>query len=176
MKKSVIAAAAVAAFSLVSASGAFAQSATQTIGLSAFVNALCTINGTATGAAAETGTVVTSGTNASAQSLSLTSGGSYTVACSTPSVVAVTSANDGIKANTFTAGTNFINYTATVQQGARTTTLTTLGTGTPRTTTDAPGALPAYSGPMTIGVATAVAASLSPGGYTDTLTVTLTPQ
>ncbi len=177
MKKSVIAAVTVAGFSILGASGAFAQAATQTIGLSAFVNALCTINGTATGAAGETGTVVTSGTSASAQTLSLTSGGSYTVACSTPSLVAITSANDGIRANTFGGGTNYIDYTATVTQGARTTLLTTAGgTTAPRVVSQAPGALPAYNGTMTIDIATAAATGLSPGSYADTLTVTLTPQ
>jgi hypothetical protein len=177
MKNSVLKAAAIAGFSVLGASGAFAQSATQTIGLNAFVNALCTINGSATGAAGEIGTVVTSGTNASAQSVSLTSGGSYTVACSTPNLVTITSANDGIKANTPTAGTNFINYTATVTQGIRTSTLTTAGgTAVPRVITDAPGAAPAFNGAMTIGISTVAASSLSPGGYADTLTVQLTPQ
>ena len=108
MKKSVIAAAAIAASSLLASTGAFAQTATQTIGLSAFVNAICTINGSATGAAGETGTVSTSGTSASAQSLALTSGGSYAVVCSTPTTVTITSANDGIKANTPGVGVNFI--------------------------------------------------------------------
>ena len=176
MKKSVLAATAVAAFAIIGSSGAHAQSATQTIGLSAFVNALCTITGTATGAAGETGTVTTSGTNASAQSLALTSGGSYAVACSTPNTVTITSANDGIKANTATAGTNFINYTATVQQGLITpTVLTTQGTTPGRTLTGS--ATPtAFNGTMTIAVATQAATNLSPGGYVDTLTVTLTPQ
>jgi hypothetical protein len=178
MKKSVLKAAAVAGLSMFAASGAFAQSATQTISLNAFVNALCTINGTATGAAGETGSVVTSGTNASAQSVALTSGGSYTVACSTPNLVTVTSANDGIKANTLGGGTNYINYTATVVQGGvRTTSLTTAGgTTAPRVVTDLPGAAPAFTGTMTIGIATAAASGLTPGGYADTLTVQLTPQ
>jgi hypothetical protein len=177
MKKSVLKALAVAGFSVLGASGAFAQSATQTIGLSAFVNALCTINGSATGAASDTGTVVTSGTSAAAQSVTPTSGGSYTVACSTPNLVTVTSANDGIKANTLGGGTNYINYTATVTQGIRTTSLTTAGgTAAPRVVTDPPGATPAFNGTMTIGIATAVASGLTPGGYADTLTVQLTPQ
>jgi hypothetical protein len=177
MKKSVLKATAFAALSMFAASGAFAQSATQTISLNAFVNALCTINGTATGAAGETGSVVTSGTNASAQSVALTSGGSYTVACSTPNLVTVTSANDGIKANTLGGGTNYINYTATVSQGIRTTSLTTAGgTAAPRVVTDPPGAAPAFNGTMTIGIATAAASGLTPGGYADTLTVQLTPQ
>jgi hypothetical protein len=177
MKKSVLKAAAIAGFSVLGASGAFAQTATQQITLNAFVNALCTINGTATGAAGEIGTVATSGTNASAQAVSLTSGGSYTVACSTPTLVTVTSANDGIKANTPTAGTNFINYTATVTQGVRVTSLTTAGgTTVPRVVTDSPGATPGFNGPMTIGIAAAAATGLSPGSYSDTLTVTLLPQ
>ena len=175
MKKSVLAATAVAAFAIIGSSGAHAQSATQTIGLSAFVNALCTINGTATGAAGETGTVTTSGTNASAQSLALTSGGSYAVACSTPNTVTITSANDGIKANTLTGGTNFINYTATVNQGLSSTALTTLGTTPGRTFTGSATPI-AFNGSMTIAVATQAASGLSPGGYADTLTVTLTPQ
>jgi Spore Coat Protein U domain len=178
MKKSVLKAAAIAGFSVLGATGALAQSATQTITLNAFVNALCTINGTATGAAGETGTVVTSGTNASAQNLTLTSGGSYTVACSTPTLVTVTSTNDGIKANTpGGTTTNYINYTATVTQGVRTTLLTTAGgTTAPRVVTDAPGLTPGFNGSMTIGIAAVAASNLAPGSYSDTLTVTLLPQ
>ena len=177
MKKSVISALAIAGFSTLGASGAFAQAATQTIGLSAFVNALCTINGTATGAAGETGAVVTTATTANPQTLTLTSGGSNAVACSTPTLVTVTSQNDGIRANTFTGGTNFINYTATVTQGVRTTSLTTTGgASAPNVVTQSPGLTPGFNGTMTIGITTPGATGLSPGGYVDTLTVTLTPQ
>ncbi len=174
MNKSVLAALAFAGLSLAGTNGASAQSATQTINLNAFVNALCTINGSATGAAGETGTVVTSGTTAPAGTVTLPSA-DYAVVCSTPNNVTITSLNDGIKANTLGGGTNYINYTATVTQGVTTSSLTTLGTGVLRTSTA--GLTPtAYTGNMLISVATAATTGLTPGSYADTLTVTLTPQ
>jgi hypothetical protein len=180
MKKSVLKAAAIAAVSIFSASGAFAQTATQTIGLNAFVNALCTINGTANGALGETGTVATSGTGAIAQTLSLTSGGSYALACSTPNTITITSANDGIRATTPGAGVNNINYTATVGVGGAspilTQALTTTGSGTQKQVVSAASPAAVASGTMTITIATQAAVGLSPGGYADTLTVLLTPQ
>ncbi len=173
MSKSVLASLAVAGLSIFTTSNAFAQSATATIGLNAFVNALCTINGSALDTAM-TGTVVTSGTSASAQTLALTSSGSYTVACTTPNAISVTSANDGIKANTPGVGTNIMTYTATVRQGLTSTVLATLGTTPGRSATNATPA--AFNGAMTVGITMPAFTNLSPGTYADTLTVTLTPQ
>jgi hypothetical protein len=175
MKKSVLAIA-VAGLALASASGAHAQSATQTLTLTASVNALCTIGGSATGVSGDGGAVVTTGTNASAQTLSLTSGGTYTVACSAPNTVTITSANDGIKSTTPGAGTNIIDYTATVAQGITTTALATSSGAVPGHTLVGTNSTPApFNGPMTITVATAAATNLTPGFFTDTLTVTVVP-
>jgi hypothetical protein len=185
MTKSVLKAAAIAGFTLFAATGAHAQSATQTIGLTAFVNAKCTIgttvaNQSATGVAGDNILVPTVGTTVASQSLTPSvSGGSYSVTCTTPNTMTITSANDGLKGATPLAGSfdNFINYTATVSQGlALTGTLITAGTGTVKTVTTA--ATPtAFNGTMTVAVVTAANVNpLAPGNYADTLTVTLTPQ
>ena len=192
MKNSVLKAAAITGFSVLGASGAFAQSATQTIGLSANVNAKCTIgtsgaplaSQTATGVAGDNIVVVTTGTATAAQNLTpAVSGGNYSITCTTPNKITITSANDGLRGTTPLAGSfdNYINYTATVSQNGGvgavlTGSLTTTGTGTQKTitTTATPAA---FAGAMTIGVATQANVNpLAPGTYADTLTVTLTPQ
>jgi hypothetical protein len=189
MKKSVLKAAAIAGFSVLGASGAFAQSATQTIGLTAFVNAKCTIgttvaNESATGVAGDNIVVPTAGTTVASQALTpAVSSGNYSVTCTTPNKITITSANDGLKGATPLAGAfdNYINYTATVSQvggvgPVLTGSLTTAGTGTLKTITTS--ATPAaFAGTMTIGVQTAANVNpLAPGSYSDTLTVLLTPQ
>jgi hypothetical protein len=187
MKKSVLKALAVAGFSVLGASGAFAQSATQTVGLSAFVNAKCLIgvsgatlaNQFATGVAADNILVPTAGTTVAAQTLTPSvSGGNYQVTCTTPNTITLTSANDGIKASAAAAVgfDNFINYTATATQGVLVGSLSTTGTGTLKTITTV--ATPvAFAGAMTLNVATVANTNpLLPGAYADTLTMTLTPQ
>jgi hypothetical protein len=184
MKKSVLKAAAIAGFSVLGASGAFAQSATQTITLNAFVNAKCLIDtlaaGTETVTVTTTGTATGSnGTTGTAQNLTLQNGGSYALACSTPNTITLTSQFDGLKANTPGAGANVINYTATVQTGGAlglTQALTTLGTGTQKQVVSAVSAAAVAAGTMTIGIAVPAQPGLSPGTYQDTLTVLITPQ
>jgi hypothetical protein len=181
MKNSVLKAAAIAGFSVLGASSGFAQSATQTINLSSAVNASCLINGTANGGGADSGqlTIAPGVTNvANNTSIPLASGGTYNVACTKPSIVTITSANDGIKATTPGAGANVINYTALVDftSSARTVSLTTQGGATARQLVDDPGPFGAYTGPMTIGVTTLAATGLSSSLYTDVLTVQLAPK
>ncbi len=184
MKNSVLKALAVAGFSVLGATGAFAQTATQTIGLSAFVNAKCGIGtsvGTqsTTGVAADNIVVTTSGTNHTGANFTPSvSGGTYSVTCTTPNTMTITSANDGLKAATPLAGTfdNFINYTVNVTQGVLNGSLSTLGTTPGRTITTTATPVP-FSGSMTLNVATVSNVNpLAPGSYADTLTVTLTPQ
>ena len=184
MKKSVLKAAAVAGFSILGASGAFAQTATQTIGLSAFVNAKCLIGTSvatqsATGVAADNIVVTTSGTtHTGANFTPSVSGGNYSVTCTTPNTITMTSANDGLKAATPLGGAfdNFITYSATASQGVLTGTLNAAGTTPGRTITTV--ATPvAFNGTMTVNVATNSNVNpLAPGSYADTLTITLTPQ
>jgi hypothetical protein len=184
MNKSVLKTAAVAAFSMFAASGAYAQSATQTIGLTAFVNAKCTIgttvpNQSATGVAGDNILVTTVATaHTGATFTPSVSGGNYSVTCTTPNTITMTSANDGLKAASPLAGSfdNFIKYTATASQGVLSANLVAAGTTPGRTITSA--ATPvAFNGSMTVDVTTVSNVNpLAPGAYADTLTITLTPQ
>jgi hypothetical protein len=136
-------------------------------------------NQSATGVAGDNIVVTTTGTaHTGATFTPSVSGGNYSVTCTTPNTITMTSANDGLKAATPLAGLfdNFIKYTATATQGVLVGSLATVGTTPGRTITTS--ATPvAFNGTMTLDVVTVTNTNpLAPGSYADTLTVTLTPQ
>ena len=156
--------------------------ATQNIELTANVGGYCTIDGTATGAA-RSGTVLTAnGKVASPGPVTLT-GSNGQVICTSNAKIQLTTARGGMTGVTPAPGdqyTNKIHYTVTANYNGTTETLTT---------TDAMPANFMTAGTNTVGgaqtnqpltlsvttLATPTSKFLTNGGYSDTITVTLTP-
>lgn len=154
----------------ISQSAAWAQTATQNIQLNATVADYCTINGTASGALQTRTISVNSGV---VDTAALTQVSVANVACSKISDLTLTTSNTGLTGPSIVSGfQNVIHYTAAASFDGATPSLNT-STGT---TVTAP-TTGAATGTLTVDI-TPVANTLpmAPGGYSDVLVVTLTPQ
>jgi hypothetical protein len=179
MTSKALIAAAVAAVSMASATGAFAQAATQDLNITASVPKFCTVGGSASPAAlnttipvSSTGTVTTAAQNFTVSS----------VTCNVATNVLATSTGGGVKSATSAPSgfTNIIDYTGAATFGSATSTINTAtapaASGAEAGNTAA--TTGAVSGSLTISVTPAQPASplISATDYADTLRVTLTPQ
>lgn len=172
--KKVTSVAAVAAFAMFGASAAFAQTATQTIDLSANVVDYCTVGGGAT--SNTTATIPVSGGLPVIAPVVV--GGLGGVTCNENTTLTLTSLNGGVLGPA-AAGpfSNRIDYTAVATYGALSQTLTTSGaagatSGASAASTS--GASNSTSFGVTVTPATP-ASTLMAGAYADTLTVLFTP-
>jgi hypothetical protein len=177
MKKLLISTAALAAMS----TGAFAQSATQNIALSATVPGFCQIDGSSTGNA-RTGTITPSATGTVGNDPVAIGGGSPAV-CNVKSKITLTTQNGGVKAQTVTAApsapfSNVIAYTATAAFDGATATLTTNGTAGQNVSAFNPTG-GASSGTLAVTVTTIATATgtylVADNNYQDVLKVQLDP-
>ena len=168
-----------AAAALLSTTAANAQTATQDITITATVAGLCTVNGLATGTT-DTATI-TVDANADVDTAVVAPANSpyASVACNGPSDLQVSSANGALTGPAAVAGfDNIIDYSATATWNAVDASIdTTTAPGSGATETGASAAVTAHTGNLSVAI-TPIANTnpLLAGGYTDTLTVTLTPQ
>ena len=177
MKKSLVAAVAVAGFSLIGSTGAFAQAATQQINLGATVSISCGITAAGAAVPTDTATVTVTGRSVNTATVNPAAAGAtgYDVVCNGSSVdMSVHTAQGGIKNTTPVLGfTNNINYQVDVGfAGATLTYVTTGATATSPVTTGSG----AQTGKMTVGITPQATTNLGAGTYADQLTVTLLPQ
>ena len=177
-------AAVAAAMAMMGAGGAFAQSATQNINLSATVAGFCTIDGLASGAT-RSGTVPASSiVNGQATSASVSIGSDSPAVCNTNTLIQIKSQKNGLTSATAASGsfTNKIHYTATATFNGATDTYNTatpsasagvFDTGTSTTSGAASGNLAIA---VTTQSTTAGSYLVAATDYSDVLTVQLTPQ
>ncbi len=179
MRKFILIAAALAAMT----GTAHAQGvATQQVGLSANVNGYCTIDGASTGSARSAVVNTANGRVATPGSLAL-SGSNSSVICTSNAKIQLTTANGGLTNTAPPPDANFVNkihYTAQATYNGKTENLTTTdATSAGFTTTGAVTTGGAQTNaPLELAVniaATPANKFLVNGGYTDTITVTLTP-
>jgi hypothetical protein len=157
--------------------------ATQNIELTANVGGYCTIDGTATGAA-RSGTVLTANGKVASPGPVTLSGSNGQVICTSNAKIQLTTASGGMTGITTppsTEYTNKIHYTVTASYNGTTETLTTIDgmqSNFMTAGTDTQGGAQTNQ-PLTLTVttlATPAGKFLTNGGYSDTITVTLTPQ
>lgn len=170
--------AAIAAVAMIASTQAFAQSATQNIGITAAVEPFCTITPATLSASvpvSASGAVTTTAINVT----TATTG--PTVTCNTAANVKAASVSGGVKNATAAPSgfSNVINYTGTATLGATVATVDTSTTagaaGLEEGTAVSTGA--AVSAGLAIRVTPQAATSpLIPGSYSDTLRVTITPE
>ena len=173
--------ASVAAFALVGASAAQAQTATQDINITATVTKACTINNVATGAAGSAIIPVSLAGAVNTAAITPTGAPFANVACNAASFLQLSSLSGGV-VNGGAPGpgfTNIIDYTATATWNSVTATLNTLTnplatgieTGTQQSVATA------NSGNLTVSITPQTPSlPLITGNYADTLRITLTPQ
>jgi len=158
-----------------------AQTATQSVVLTATVPLSCTISGSTSppNDSISYGTLGTGINAISTGTVYPTTAGStgYAVVCNSSTRVQLSTATDGMRNPTTAPGgyTSNINYSAQATLGSVTATITTAGTNAPSV-----GPIVDNTGPTASFMVVSVAAisntaPLTPGNYTDTLTVTLTP-
>lgn len=178
MRKYLGAVLAAAAFFMTTAANA--QTATQDINLDATVNGICTIAGVATGVT-DTATI---GINpdASVDTTAVTPSNSpyANVSCNGPSDLQVSSLNGALTGPATVAGfDNIIDYTATAtwnSVNASVDTTTNAASGATENGTVVPVAT-AHTGNLSVSITPAANTNpLLVGSYTDTVTITLTPQ
>jgi len=179
MRKFILIAAALAAMT----GTAHAQGvATQQVGLSANVNGYCTIDGTSTGSARSAVVNTANGRVATPGNLAL-SGSSSNVICTSNATIQLTTANGGMTNPAEVPDANYVNkihYTAMATYNGKTESLTTTdATSAGFTTAGAVTTAGAQTNtPLELAVdiaATPANRFLVNGGYSDTITVTLTP-
>jgi hypothetical protein len=156
--------------------------ATQQVNLTANVGGYCTIDGVASATARSANVATANGKVASPGPLTL-SGSNGLVICTSNATIQLTTASGGMTNATPPPDINYVNkihYTATANYNGKTETLTTAD-GTPAnfTTTGQTTTAGAQTNqPLTLTVtslATPAGKFLVNGGYSDTITVTLTP-
>lgn len=169
-----------AAAAFFTSTAANAQTATQDINLDATVNGICTIAGVATGVT-DTATININ-PDASVDTTPVTPVNSpyASVACNGPSDLQVSSLNGALTGPTSVAGfDNIINYTATATWNAVNASIDTTtnpASGATETGTASPVAT-AHTGNLDVSITPAPNTDpLLVGSYTDTVTITLTPQ
>jgi hypothetical protein len=169
-----------AAAALLSATAANAQTATQDITIDATVATTCTINNVATGTT-DTATInINADGSVNTGAVTPTSSPYANVACNAPSDLQVTSQNGGLTGPAAVVGfDNVINYSATATWNsvpASVNTATNAASGAPEAGTVAPVGT-AHTGNLSVSITPAANSNpLVIGSYSDTLTVTVTPQ
>ncbi len=179
--KKVLKIAATAAISMLAANQAFAQAAQQDVNISATVAPFCTIGGSFTPAAAAATVPVSATGVVTTTAIDPFAGSPPTVICNTAADLKAVSVSGGVKNATAPAVgfTNIINYTGAASLGATTSTINTATVGTAAAQEDGNTASTsaAYSGTLAITVTPQTPTlPLIPGGYSDILRVTITPQ
>ncbi len=179
MRKFIITAAALAAMTV----AAQAQGvATQQVGLSATVDGYCTIDGSSTGTVRSAVVNTANGRVATPGNLALSSSDSNVI-CTTNAKIQLTTANGGMTNPATPPDANYVNkihYTAQATYNGMTENLTTTDATSAGFTTA--GAVTTAGAQTNAPLALAVDIAATPankflvnGGYTDTITVTLTP-
>jgi hypothetical protein len=166
-------------FSLFAGPGAYGQTATQDINISATVAKACSVNNASTGTV-DTATIpITAGGSVNTSPVTPANSPYANVACNAPSNLQLTSLNGGVtNATSATGFQNFINYTASaVWHGVTATVNTSSSSGTGPVSGTAQPVSTAFSGSLSVTITPAAnTLPLVQGSYTDTLRITLTPQ